>query len=441
MSVQTRLKDHILGMLSLAYSLSNEKERDPLIKALKPFTSQYKFKSVETFARDELQVQPKELDADPWLLNLTNGVLDLRTVTVRNGRVRATLHPHDPIRLLTRLAPVTFDPRAESPLWHGFLTVVLRQNAELDWADPLGTADADQELERYTQELAGLSLTGDVRDDALIFAYGPGGSGKTTFMNTLEALLGGYAVPIAFDLLLTKPFGTGSDHRDLHRLHGARAAFASEVSEGQKWDLATVKQLTGGDKQLGRRLYEEKFEFTPTAKLWCRANDKPAAYDPSNGFWRRLRLLPFEHAIPELRKNTSLRDALLAPAELSGVLLWALEGLARWLERGHLPADADLPPRVRMATETYRTEQVDDDPLAPFFEECCRLRVKTQGGWTPTAVLYAAFEQWWRDRGRSARDFPKSTAFGKALTARGLLPKKDRWEGRSARGWTGIVLR
>src|SRR5690606_24834903 len=52
------------------------------------------------------QVQPDDLDSDPWVLACPNGVVDLRT-----GELLA----HDPQRLVTKHASVDFSPDAECP--------------------------------------------------------------------------------------------------------------------------------------------------------------------------------------------------------------------------------------------------------------------------------------------------------------------------------------
>ena len=217
------------------------------------------------------------------------------------------------------------------------------------------------------------------------------------------------------------------------------------MAEGRRWDLGTVKQLTGGDIQRGRWLYSEAFEFEPTAKIWCRANEKPAAYDPTDALWRRMRLLPFEHATPSKHRDKTLRDALLGATELTGILNWALVGLARWLQRGGLPSEQELPARVRAATDAYRKEQVDDDPLAPFFETCCIIKPTNEALWTSSAALYAAMERWWHEHGRPSHHLPSAKRLAQVLALYGVTTKKV---GRDAstnhkqqRGWCGINLR
>lgn len=444
MSVQERLKDYALDMLSIAATERDDTRRKELMQIFNGYTRWGRLKDLEMSARSVLAIKPNELDTSHWLLNVLNGTLNLHTARIgRDGRLHVDLQPHDPMDLLTKLAPVHYEPGVVSERWQRFLTLALRRNTEIDWDDPLATAEADQELEEYAQELAGVSLTGDVRDDTLLFAHGDGGSGKSTFMLALQHLLGDYAITIEFETLLRQPFGrAGEAHRDLARLAGVRAAFASEVDEGRRWDLGMIKQLTGGDKQRGRRLYGEAFEYAPTAKIWCRANAKPAAYD-SEGLWRRMRLLPFDHPTPPEHRDKTLRDALLDGSELTGILTWALMGLARWLERGKLPTENELPARIRAATDAYRKEQVDDDPLAPFFEERCVIKPKKTSPWTSSTALYGAMELWWRERSRPHNQLPTQKAFGAALRHYGLQDETRRPETGQprVRGWCGIALR
>ena len=55
-------------------------------------------------SRPGVAIDHEALDADPWLLNVRNGTIDLRT-----GQLR----PHDPADLLTMQAAVDYDPDAD----------------------------------------------------------------------------------------------------------------------------------------------------------------------------------------------------------------------------------------------------------------------------------------------------------------------------------------
>jgi putative DNA primase/helicase len=113
-----------------------------------------------------IAVLPADFDADPFLFNCENGAIDLRTGIIR---------PHRKADLLTKLAPVRYDPIARSESWERFLEDV---------------AGGDAELCEFLQRAAGYSLTGSVREEVLFFIHGPGGSGKSTFLEALKATLG-----------------------------------------------------------------------------------------------------------------------------------------------------------------------------------------------------------------------------------------------------------
>src|SRR2546425_1193726 len=119
--------------------------------------------------RSALAKPPSAFDRDPWLLNVQTGTVDLRS---------GELHPHRREDLLTKLAPVVHDPVARCPRWERFLLEIM---------------DGDETLVRYLQRVVGYTLSGDIRHHAFFLLYGTGANGKSTFLETLRALLGDYA--------------------------------------------------------------------------------------------------------------------------------------------------------------------------------------------------------------------------------------------------------
>lgn len=87
-------------------------------------------------ARHKRPVTPDLLDVDPWLLNVYNGTLDLRT-----GKLR----PHRREDLITRLAPVSYDPAASCPGWLAFLHEI---------------TNGSESLIRFLRMMSGYCLTG-----------------------------------------------------------------------------------------------------------------------------------------------------------------------------------------------------------------------------------------------------------------------------------------
>jgi P4 family phage/plasmid primase-like protien len=312
-------------------------------------------------ARSEpgIPVLPEHLDCDPFLLNVENGTLDLRT---------GELWPHRQDHLLTKLAPVTYDPGATCPLWLKFLGRVMDGNAD---------------LVTYLQRVVGYALTGDVSEQVLFFFHGAGANGKSTFLGTVKDMLGDYAMQAVSELLMVK-------HNEAHPteradLAGRRLVATIETENGKRMAEALMKQMTGGDKVRARKMHKDFFEFTPTWKLFMAANHKPVVTGTDHAVWRRIKLVPFTVTIPDDEKDKRLPEKL--KAEWPGILAWAVRGCLDWQKYG-----LGEPDEVRVATDAYRAEQ---DLVAGFISECCFVHpsVKAAAG-----ALFDAYCEWSGDK-------------------------------------------
>jgi putative DNA primase/helicase len=348
-------------------------------------------------ARSEegVPVLPDALDAAPWLLNVPNGTLDLRTGQLRGHR-RADM--------ITKLCPVPYDPGAACPRWERFLNAVFAHN---------------EALVGYVQKLLGYALTGDVREQLLAVFWGLGANGKSTLINTVLELLGeDYAVKASRDLFLARK--QDNHPAQLARLFGKRLVVAVETQEGARLDEALVKELTGGDPITARRMREDPWQFNPTHKAVLVTNHKPEIRGTDHGIWRRLRLVAFTVRVPDKEQDKLLPERLRA--ELPGILAWCVRGCQKWQKEGLKP-----PAEVRAATQAYRDEQ---DVLGEFLAECCdrhpELRVKA-------STLYAAFKAWGERRGERP---VTQRAFGQAMSER-------EFQRRESHGvwYAGVALR
>jgi putative DNA primase/helicase len=226
----------------------------------------------------------EQWDADPWLLNTPEGVVDLRTGATRPHRA------NDHVTKITAVAP-----GGGCPLWLRFLARI--------------TA-GDVELQAFLQRAAGYALTGITREHALFFAYGTGGNGKGVFLNTLTGIMGGYA---AVAEMATFTASNGDRHpTDLAMLRGARLVTAQETEEGRQWAEARIKTLTGGDPITARFMRQDFFTFAPQFKLFIAGNHKPGLRNVDEAMRRRLHLIPFTVSIPPGERDPDLPEKLRA---------------------------------------------------------------------------------------------------------------------------------
>ena len=330
-------------------------------------------------SEEGIPILPGDLDIDPWALNVVNGTIDLRT-----GQLR----PHRRDDLLSKLAPVEFRPDAEAPTWRRFLGRILQDNADL-----IG----------FLQRLLGHCLTGDVSEHILPILHGTGANGKSTLVGAVLTMLGtDYGMKAAADLVLVK-------HNEQHPtaladLHGKRLVALVESGEGERLAETLVKELTGGDRIRARRMHQDFFEFSPTHKVLMATNHKPRVTGTDHAIWRRLRLVPFEVAIPDAEQDKQLPEKLRA--ELPGILAWCVQGCLDWQRQG-----LTAPTEVLAATGDYREEE---DAIGEFLVEICLLGTLEM---VRAADLYAAYSRYCEASGERALG---KRRFGGAMTERGF---------------------
>jgi putative DNA primase/helicase len=302
-------------------------------------------------------------DADPWLLNTPNGVVDLRT-----GQMR----PHRPEDYMTKMTGVAPDPNCDIQTW-------------LDFLDRI--TEANDELVGFLQRLSGYSLTGVTYEHSLSFLYGRGSNGKTTFLNAITQCAGDYHK--------TSPIETFTETKnerhptELASLHGARLVTAVETEEGRRWAESKIKALTGGDRISARFMRQDFFEFTPQFKLMVTGNHKPGLRSVDEAIKRRLNLIPFNVTIPKEEQDVELPNKL--KAELPGILYWMIQGCLEWQQNGLNPPEC-----VKAATEAYRDAE---DPTSAWIEERC---IREPNAKTNRTHLHADWVEWAAKSGETA---------------------------------------
>jgi putative DNA primase/helicase len=381
------------------HKLTPDREYEDLLKAAQKTQRRQCRENIIALAKSEpgIAIASTVFDSDPMLVNCQNGTINLRT---------GTLRPHDPADLMTKILPVNYNPAAASPRWDAFLRETLQDAETID----------------FVQRFVGYCLSGDASEHVMVFCHGSGANGKTVLVETVQSLLGDYAVTAPTSLLLAKQ---NEQHPcDRMPLKSARMAAFSEVPSGQRFDESTVKSLTGGDTITARGLRANFSTFKPTHKIWICGNHKPIVRGQDEGIWRRLRLIPFERVIPEELRDHKLKEKL--QSELPGILASAVRGCLDW-QRDGLGVSA----KVREATDGYRAES---DRLGPFLAERCTLDRENR---VAKSILWAAYEAWCAHEGEHPMG---QKEFAEQLRPRGVLDCKVRVAGESVRGWHGIGI-
>ena len=358
-------------------------ERRAMLKHAEAAEASSRRKAVLDLAKAEpgIAVVAGDLDADPWLLNVANGILDLRT---------GELRPHDPHRLLTKLAPVAYKPDAQAPRFERFLSEVL----------------PDADVRRFMMRVFGYSMTGVVREHVLPVMWGAiGRNGKGTLVETVASILGDYAMPVPKDLIIEQ---RNQAHPNLiAQLLGARLCVAAEIKTTDRIDEAQVKNLTGGDSIRARFLGKEFFTFGATHKLLLQTNHKPKApADPA--LFARMKVIPFTVTFMG-REDLTLKATLATERE--GILALLVRACLEWQREGLGTAKA-----IEEATEEYKEES---DPVGQFLADST---VQDAGSKTSGSALYSEYRKWCEARGESPWT---ATAFGRDMPSRGFRKAKQ----------------
>jgi putative DNA primase/helicase len=280
----------------------------------------------------------------------------------------------------------------------------------------------NQELIRFLQQWLGYCLTGSIREHALIFVYGPGGNGKTVFLEVTTKIIGDYATTAAMET-----FTASKNDRhptDLAMLRGARLVTASETEQGHAWAEARIKTLTGGDRVTARFMRQDFFQYDPQFKLTIIGNHKPVLRNVDEAMRRRLNMVPF--VIKPSLIDRQLEEKLLA--EAPGILQWMIEGCLDWQANGLV-----RPKVVLAATDDYFSEQ---DVFGQWLEDSCEVKFASGDRfiWDRSGDLFAS----WAEYARKAGEEPGTQkSFANDLRKRGFTKYRD----ESARGFKFIRLK
>lgn len=332
-----------------------------------------------------LAIDGLNIDQKPWLLPCANGVVNLKTGELEDGRQND---------FLLKSSPVTWKGiEAECPVWEKTIFEIFSGN---------------QNLVDFLQRICGFSLIGEVLQSILVVMTGRGRNGKSMIVETCSKIMGQLSGAIRSEMLLDqfRPVSSAGPSPDIMALRGMRMAFASETDENCKISPSKVKWLTGNDTISGRNPHDKyEQQFKPTHTLFLLTNNKPHAPADDFAFWERVVLFPFDVSFvnreprEDFEKKADINLASKLEKELPGIFAWMVRGCLDWQNEGLRP-----PAAAQNAVADYRR---DEDSVGDFIEECCIVGADYH---VAAAAVYEVFEEWWKKN--VSNRIPKMKRFG-----------------------------
>lgn len=353
-------------------------------------------------ALPEVCVDPDDLDARAELLNCQNGTLDILT---------GELRPHDPADRITKTASVDYDPNATCPRFLETLAAYSRG----DHAAP-----PDQEWINWQQHWLGYSLLGSIEGEYIVFYAGAGGNGKSTLMQTIATVLGGYAGSLPA-LAVEDSNAHSSVYGGLDRV---RYLTTSEIDARKTLATVRLRAITGYEALRAQPGMARNFtSLTPRWKLTMSINGTPRLSEANRAMTRRLLVVPFAYSIPSESASTKRLDRALVETEGPGILAWLARGAQLMAARRW-----ELPPCTAIAEATAEVFAANDS-LAEWISDCCDRSASASESF---AKLHASYLRWVDDAHVPGKDVLNMHAFGGKLSEQGFV---------RAKGAQGIAIR
>jgi putative DNA primase/helicase len=308
--------------------------------------------SVTELTRIKVFVPDERWDADSNILVCRNGALNIST---------GQLVDHQPGHYATSAVPYKYDPEVRPVIWDYFLRNTVPAAAN------------------FLQEFAGYALTTEMTHELAVWLFGPPGSGKSTFIAGLAAMLGHRAGILGLADLERSRF-------TLADLPGKTLVVASEQPSSYLASTNTLNAIISGELIQVERKYRDPFTVIPRAKVCWAMNELPRVADANSGLFRRVKVVRFP-ALAENERDPKIKRAI--ETEGAGILNWALEGLWRLEKRGHF----EVPAGVEDATKQFRE---NNDVPALFVEDRCiqGADLKVQA-----SQLYTEYKEWCLENG------------------------------------------
>lgn len=321
-----------------------------------PIYSRHVKSEILAMLRDSTYTEIAKFDSDLSIINMENGLYNWQT---------GKFLPHTPDYYSVIQIPVRFDPDARCPNIDKMINIV---------------ADEKDRMKCY--EMFAYCLYRSYPIQKMFVLFGPGGTGKSYFLDVVQRMLGDVNCSNVSMQDLAKDRFASSD------LYKKLANICGDLDNTAMYQVATLKQLTSNkDRIRAQRKGEKAFNFVNFAKPIFSANHLPSSKDDTSGFYRRYEIIPFMHVFGADEIDQDFLDSLTSDAEISGLFNKVVSILCDLLVRNAFTnqlniEDAKSMYKDRSAPEESFFDQfvvevpgetIAKNMLAMYFNEYCEI--------------------------------------------------------------------
>lgn len=279
-----------------------------------------------------IQKPVREINSNAFIINVQNGLYNV---------LDDSFKAHTPDYISTVQIGASYEPGAVCPRFMEFLHSILH----------------DEEIPLMQEIFGYLLIPVNKAQKSFVFVGAPN-AGKSTLLSVAQEIL------LGAENVSNVPWQSLGDRFNKAELFGKLANIFADLPSRSIDDNGMFKALTGEDFITAERKNKDPFSFRPYARLLFSCNEIPRNYgDRSDGFYRRLLIVRFDHSIPKAQRDPNLREKLFV--EKNGILMWAVEGLKRLIASGYAFTETKA---TRAELQRYK---VESNSVLLFVEECC----------------------------------------------------------------------
>ncbi len=353
----------------------------------------------------------EDFNKQHWLLPVNNGVINLQNGALTNG---------DPADLMTRKLDIDYNPHADYSLWEKTLMEIC----------------GNEKVVAFLKRVFGYAATGFSHEQYFFVFIGPGRNGKGVLFSLIGKVMGPFYHEVRKAMILKQrhepPPSAATEH--LYSLMAKRILVGAETNKGEKIDEAAIKALTGEDMITCRPNFKSEISFDPTHTLFLHTNHIPVGLTSDFAMRQRMFLIDFpfmfvDDVVAEKikhpamagmfrQKNPKLKEELMQPQHLQGILRWLVEGAREWQELGGLAPPQEIIDAVDKLA-------VEEDSMGQFIKDCLVLLPEDEKSRVSCKSMHSTLEWWWGENMDSKdKRIPSIQTMNKTLRQRGFTVEK-----------------